>query len=47
MCYPNNYAWVEPLKRKSATELDAAWERLWKRLGTGAPNEDIVQNHLT
>ena len=35
----SKYAWVEPLKRKSATELDAAWERLWKRLGTRHPEK--------
>ena len=35
----SKYAWVEPLKRKSATELVAAWERLWKRLGTRHPEK--------
>ena len=35
----SKYAWVEPLKNKSATELVAALERLWKRLGTRHPEK--------
>lgn len=35
----SNYAWVEPLKSKSATALVSALERLWKRLGTRQPQK--------
>lgn len=35
----SKYAWVEPLKNKSTTELVAALERLWKRLGTRHPEK--------
>ena len=33
----SKYAWVEPLKSKSATALVKALERLWTRLGPRQP----------
>ena len=33
------YAWVEPLKSKSATALVKAFERLWTRLGPRQPQK--------
>ena len=35
----SKYAWVEPLKSKSATALVEALERLWTRLGTREPQK--------
>ena len=35
----SKYAWVEPLKSKSATALVEALERLWTRLGPREPQK--------
>ena len=35
----SNYAWVEPLRSKSATSLVEALERLWTRLGPREPQK--------
>ena len=35
----SKYAWVEPLKSKSATTLVEALERLWTRLGPRQPQK--------